>query len=395
MKDTNMRFRMLKRMHKQNIKLVMKLLIKYLQLIMIQLIGISCQFSNKQIEKTIIGEWTFAYRENKNNDVPIPLPPLADGNQKQGFIFYKNSICENKLGYFKRENEKLLFLGTKTKYKFENDSLEIFNLTDSTWVNNRIYSLNSDTLTLIESDNSLVKYAKVNYNINEKCIFDKIIVSSSGCFGTCPVSDICIEKQGNVFFSGQYHNAINGLYTSKISFEKYTEFELNFKKANIENLKNYYRANWTDDETITVTFIKGNKIVKTISDYGRQAPTEFYWAYMPVRYCYQQLGLVSYSDSVKLPLFIYRFEQANSVYELAKSEGFFLLMELYNGKLVQQNFVKKYLVECKNDNGEMVKLVTDGRFYRYEQQIDNKSIDIGYDFITTNNFEKREKDEID
>ncbi|MRX68715.1 hypothetical protein GJU42_12135 [Flavobacterium resistens] len=46
-------------------------------------------------------------------------------------------------------------------------------------------------------------------------------------------------------------------------------------------MKNEYIASHTDDETISVTFIKNNKIIKTIEDYGQEAPTEFQWAYIP------------------------------------------------------------------------------------------------------------------
>jgi hypothetical protein len=348
------------------------------------------------MEKLIIGEWTFAYKENKKELTSmgnqVPLPPFVEGNIKQGFTFFENGVCENKLGYFKKAEGKILFLGTKTKYKIENNSLKILNLTDSVWVSSKIYALNSDTLTLTDGDSLFVKYAKANYEINNESFFDKIIVSSSGCYGTCPISDICIDKQGNVFFSGQYYNTMNGLFTSKISPDKYTIFESNFKKADIENLETSYSAIWTDDETITVTFIKDNKIAKTISDYGRQAPTEFYWAYLPIRYLYQQLDLDAYTNSKKLPLFIYYFETINSIYRLSKSEHFFLLTELYNGELVQQNFDEKYMIECEDWQREPVKLITDGRYYKYEQQSTQQVIDIGYNFIEKNNLREQLKE---
>lgn len=81
--------------------------------------------------------------------------------------------------------------------------------------------------------------------------FYKIVISSSGCYGICPVSSILIDKSGEIIFEGEYYTTNIGLYKSKISKVKFDEIIESFQKANWINLKNSYEASHTDDESIT------------------------------------------------------------------------------------------------------------------------------------------------
>ncbi|WP_394346639.1 DUF6438 domain-containing protein [Flavobacterium zhairuonense] len=247
----------------------------------------SCEKNNDlKLTKDLLGEWIYIKTQDqrkskKNNDSKIPTPPPSPfGNHVPGYIFSENNLCENKSGYFKtndareREDRKIYFLGTKTKYKIESDSLKIFDLVTKTWENQKIHSIIGDTLTIEESDSIFSKYARTTYKINPNENYDRIIVSSSGCYGSCPIANISIDHNGNIIFHGQHYNTQNGLFKSKISKNEFQKIQNSFKKANIMNLKDNYAGRWTDDEEVTITFIKNNKIVKSISDYGRVSPTE-------------------------------------------------------------------------------------------------------------------------
>ena len=253
----------------------------------------SCKTEREEkYKKSICGEWIFVrvgsdndIKNEKNKKRNKELEQLPTGfensNYRKGYIFYSNNSCEDKRGYFKRiegksrEDRRTLFLGTDTKYKVEDDSLKIFDLADSLWRGIKIRSITSDTLTLEVQDTIFFKYAKTNYKIDKAQTFDMIIVSTSACFGTCPISSTSIDKYGNFIFYGQAYTTKKGLFISKTNQDLYRRIEMNFKKANIDKLDNNYSANWTDDQTVSVMFIKDNKIYKTISDYGRQAPREF------------------------------------------------------------------------------------------------------------------------
>lgn len=202
----------------------------------------SCKQNNDvQFQKKIIGDWIFVKTEYikkpKNNDEIILLPPSPFGGYINGYTFLENQTCLNKLGYFKRteksENEerKTFFLGNKTNYKIQKDSLKILNLSNNIWESKKIHSIIGDTLSINLNDSLLAKYSRILYNIDKKEKYDKIIVSSSGCYGSCPISNVSIDRLGNVLYYGQEYNIKNGLFKSKVSIK---DFE------NIENLFRFY-----------------------------------------------------------------------------------------------------------------------------------------------------------
>lgn len=363
--------------------------------ILISMTLLSCRTkTNKQLDKDIVGEWAFVKTEhtkksNDSNELPPP-PPFEE--YTKGYIFFENKNCENKLGYYKviegdkREERKTFFLGNKTKYKIEDDSLGILDLGTKTWELQKIVSIIGDTLTFQISDSVFTKYARTKYKINPNESYDEIIISSSGCYGSCPILDISIDKNGNILYFGQHYNTQNGLFTAKITKEKYQEIETTFKKADIPNLKDSYEANWTDDEEVTISFIKDNKIVKSISDYGRKSPIALIWAYMPVRHLYQQVNLIPYkTDKPNFPTWGLSFENGQQICNLSKSERFYLLTEILRSKEVTQNFEKKYTIDYWSDNDKEEKIETDGRYFKFA----DKTVDIGYNFLIGNNLMKR------
>lgn len=344
----------------------------------------SCKTNNdQQIEKKILGSWTFLRAETvkkQRSDKLLPPPPLRK-NHEQGYIFSENGICENKDGYFKKSEGHILYLGNTTKYQIENGNLKILDLTDSTWSSQKLYSIIRDTLTVQENDNVLAKYIGAKHKPISKENYDRIIVSSSGCYGSCPIVDISINNRGNILYFGRAYTIKNGICTSKITKEDYQKIQSKFDRANISNLKNEYQGSWTDDETVTVSFIKENRIVKTISDYGRTSPIELICAYTPVKYLYQQLQLSSFkTEGALLLLGSISFETTQQICHLAKSESFFLKSEIIKGKSYNQKFDEKYKIGYWNENDKREVVITDGRFYKFS----DRTIDIGYNFLTQN-----------
>jgi hypothetical protein len=367
---------------------------KTILLIITIFILISCKQNNdKQFSKDILDEWTYIKTEDKrkplkNKNYNYPPPPPYYGSHIQGYVFSKNNVCENKTGYFKRiegnerRDRKIIFLGTKTKYKIENDSLKILDLLTKTWENQKIQSIIGDTLTTTTGDSLFAKYARAKYKIDPNENYDKIIVSSSGCYGACPISDISIDNNGHIFFYGQDYTTKKGIYTSTITRNEFQQIQTNFKKAGIKNLENNYEANHTDDETITITFVKNNKIVKTIMDYGRKSPAPFIWAYTPVRFLYQHIKLVPYKTAGPvLSIFGAGFTKGNQICNVSKSESFYLFTEIYNGSETTHPFENKYQIIFWNSDNKKETIYTDGRYYKNKDKI----IDIGYNFLTQNN----------
>jgi len=364
--------------------------------IMLFFILYSCQTNNdEKLKKDIIGEWIYIKTQSikkpqklKGSKIPPP-PPLPFPKRMIGYIFFENDVCENKSGYFKLteakewDDRKRYFLGTSTKYKIENDSLKIFDLESKTWENQKIESILGDTLTTKVDDSIFAKYARTKYKISANENYDQIIVSSSPCFGPCPILNISIENNGNVLYYGQHYNTQNGFFKSKITKTQYKEIQTKFKKADIMNLKDQYVANWTDDQTVTITFIKNNKIVKSVSDYGRQSPEALIWAYVPVQYLYQQIKLVPLkTEKLLFPRWGISFEKGNQFCDLSESESYYLFTEIFKGKETTDTFKNIYYIEFWNNQDKKEIMYTDGRYFKTK----NKTIDIGYNFLITNNF---------
>jgi len=360
----------------------------------------SCQ-KNKDAEfrKQIIGEWKFIEKVDSTQRDPENIPPEPPGMTYKllGYQFYENGDCEDKLGYISiddshgYDNRKINYLGNDTKYKIDKGSLKIFNLETKKWVNQKIISIVKDTLILQVKDSMYNKYAKTNYLIDTNEQYDKIIVSSSGCYGACPVDNICVNKNGNVLYQGLNFTTNNGLFSSKISEREYLQIEHRFKKASITKLNTHYAASHTDDQTISVTFIRNNKIYKTILDYGSESPAEFQWAYLPVRFLDQKLKLQPHKgNAANISNRIFDFETVTEICPLTQSESFFLLTELDKGKETTTKFTPKYTSEYWHDE-KKITIYTDGRYFSFPTKNGAKTIDLGYDFLERNNFHKKFK----
>lgn len=357
---------------------------KSIKIILAILVLLSCETKkSRKLRKDIIGEWTFVKevdaRLSSNDKLPPPLPiPL-------GYIFFPNNTCENKFGFYKKfdhDRTKIYYLGNRTRYKIDGNKLKIFDLSGNKWYIQKIVSITEDTLTVQVRDSVFSKFVRAKYKIDPNENYDKIIVSTSGCMGPCPQLDISIEKNGDVLFFGKFNTTVQGMFYSKITAEDYSNIEENFKKADLKNIRNNYEANLTDDETITVTFIKNQKIIKSITDNGRQSPPMLIWAYTSIRYLYQHIRLKPFQKKdMIMPIQPILFETEKQSCDLTKSESFYLLTEILRGKVVKARFEPKYMIKFWNAEGKKEVLLTDGKIYKRKE----KTIDIGYNFIEQNN----------
>jgi len=352
---------------------------------------VSCKTEkDERFRNLICGEWTFVRIEKNNKTINSDLvfrPTLMHGHYKNGYVFFHDNSCEDKLGYFRRENCKWIFLGTKTKYKIEEDSLKVLNLSDSTWKSTKVQSITSDTLTLVTKDSILIKFAKEHFKIDKNLSFDKIIVSSSPCNGPCGISNTSIDKNGKVIFWGQHNNTLDGLFTLALKKQVFSKIEQDFKKSDIDKLKEEPDYECSDCQTISVTFIKDNKIYKTIEDRSHQVPVEFYWAYMPLRFLYQTINLKPLTGKKYEQFSISHigFKFKNQICVLKKSEQFYLITELYNSKEVSHDFNRKYIIQFWDKDDKLRKIYTDGRYYQLKETDKPITFDLGYNFLERNN----------
>nr|WP_315151212.1 DUF6438 domain-containing protein [uncultured Flavobacterium sp.] len=358
---------------------------KYLFLLLLTLISCEKKPTNNYGNK-IIGEWIFEKENPKRKNYFYT---------DFSYSFDKNGNCESKPGYYdtkektEKKERKTIFYGTKTKYKIEDDSLYIFNLVTKKWDASKIVGINTKNLKLNSEKNIVLEFSKIKYKENENENFDKIIISKSPCFGSCPINDIEINKNGNVDYSGSYYNSKNGFFKSKISSNHFNEIELSFKKTNYLNLEDKYSANWTDDQEVSVTFIKDNKIIKSITDYGRQSPKLFRINIEPLIYLYQKLKLVENKTIKDFQNINLRFEKGNKIINLTSSEVFYLSNLLSNSKVSNKTFKTDYRTEYDVDY-DVSRIETDGRFFKiFSKKESSITLDLGFNFIEKNELTER------
>lgn len=360
--------------------------------------------ADKQLREIISGDWEIII-ENGNSTNNIPPPPLA--NLPQGMTISTDSI-EFYLGFYKEDRDSItgkrtrLYLGNLVPYKTENDSIIIKNpVTDNWEFKWRFVSRKNDTLKLAINDTITIQYKKLSYNLDTLPDFDQIIYSSSGCYGSCPIIDISISKEGIVLFQGEGYVKSLGFYSGNLDIKTKNYIFNKFRRANPLKLQDDYSVGHTDDQSLTTTYIQNGKIVKTIHDYGMVAPAELIWAYIPISNIHNSLELDSIpNDEPFYPkLHYFTFKKDNLILPLEKSESFFLWTELKKSKQTDVNFKSKYKLtfsgnytywgpdpnEARHHKYEIKSVTTDGQFFRFEFKNEQSiTYDLEYNFIDRN-----------
>ncbi len=345
----------------------------------------ACTDKQQANEKNILGNWVKVKTPAKPNGKYVLPEPLE--RDKPGFTFYTDHTFENKSGYFKWINSANYFLGTRSTFKVTNDSLIMLNPVNNKWDKYHLIKLTADSLQFY-LDERLTTFKHYQIKENNTPEFDQIILSTSGCFGTCPVSNTMINADGSVIFNGRFYTTKKGLFTGTITKAQYKQLQDNFRNTDFNLLKNDYNVRWTDDETISTTFVKNGKIYKSVNDYGSAAPYQFTWAYAPLRYLYQSIALKSMivpeaTSSINYPNGVY-LKTANMGMALTQSETFLLFYYLQKGKVSNATFKSRYKLSSPFYIKKPHDIDTDGRFYKFEVNKKSIIIDIGFNFLDTN-----------
>jgi hypothetical protein len=365
-------------------------------IIFVSVLLLSC---NPKKEYNLSGEWVQIEKKEYFNYPPPPFNrPKGIGFTDEkveffnGFIEYNRDLITEKI--------KINYKGNFTDYEIKSDSIFIKNPFTETWEFKwRIKAHSIDTLVLTKNDSTFIKLLKIKNDV--KITFDQIVFSSSGCFGSCPIIDISINLKNEVYFQGEGYVNPLGFYKSKVDSAKTNFIFSKFGKVNFDSLSNNYAVGHTDDQRITTTFIKDGKIIKTVSDYGKDGPKELVWAYIPISNLYSQIELDSLDNNELFypKLNYYTFEKDSLILRLKKSESFFLWTEINKSTIVDEKFESKYSIgnrgnytyfgpDPNKDNKRkyyIETIETDGQFFRFSFK-GQKSItyDIGYNFIQRN-----------
>ena len=105
------------------------------------------------------------------------------------------------------------------------------------------------TDTLIVKSGELLIYQ--NQLIKTKPI-ENIEFKTSSCYGTCPVFEIEINKDGSTRYNGIAYTNFIGEKTKTLNSNELIDLIDLIEYSNIYDLKDYYSVNWTDMQTATL-----------------------------------------------------------------------------------------------------------------------------------------------
>lgn len=312
-------------------------------------------------------------------------------NIDHGLKFYKDGTCDVFPGYYDedqyiqdtltdREEMVLHYIGNRTHYRLEGDSLKLFNLTKKKW---QSFGFKKKGKTIwLSHDTIREKYDLVRNDVSNVPDFDEVIVSSSACYGSCPHSATSISRNGEVFYYGAYHVVHKGFYSGKLKSGSFDSIASLFKEGKYHRLKPLYISRSTDGSTMSVCFLKNGRIIKSIEDDG-SGPAVLAWAVQRVKYLEQQLPLSKEEIPEYFePGFLFlTFNNKKGALMLTQSESLLLMRELMTG--IETRTVFPEIFELSIDKKQHIG--TDGRYFKiYLPDSTTKTIDIGYNFIKDN-----------
>ncbi|MCS4303894.1 DUF6438 domain-containing protein [Chryseobacterium sp. BIGb0232] len=362
---------------------------KLIPFILLTLLISSCNSFDK---KDLLGEWTIEEKEEKKQDDQPPVPFQRD---PQIIVFNNDGTYIYKNGMFNFDRDSIRYYGEKTQFKIKGDSLLIFNPATKKFDSQKIVELSKNKIVLETKKKTLTTLipfkSKTYDNLNPQ--IDKIIVSKSLCFGTCPSNSTVIDNKGNFLFYGDLYNLKNGFFSSKISSHITKEIFDEMKYIDFYSLKPMYSTYITDQASSTITFISKGKIIKTVHDYGEQSAFELRRLIRNISYLYQRIPLQSLITD---PVLVYDFNSGTKAVDLQESETFYLFSELLKAKTISQYsgnlpFTGKYLLPVPtNEDYKKFYLYersinTDGKIFKIQLEDKTfKTVDFGYNFFDKN-----------
>ena len=92
------------------------------------------------------------------------------------------------------------------------------------------------------------------------------------CFGTCPVFEMSIRKNGSAFNNAIEYNNFQGKFRTTIKKQQLDSLMSLISEANLLSLQNGYHVSATDHPTYTLRVKQKNGQTKAIRDYGPAGP---------------------------------------------------------------------------------------------------------------------------
>jgi hypothetical protein len=314
---------------------------------------------------------------------------------KPGLEFHSTSEFSYLPGPVNLQNDEQpkLFelIDTIINFEIKGDLIRYKSLKNNSTITKKITNLSNDSLWVLDNKKSIHKYVRIQRENLKHTEINKIVLSSSGCYGVCPIIDIQINRNGESNYYCSEYCGKEGFHSGEL-LKKHVEKLFDFiEYIDLDTLKNTYEANHTDDETITISFYNGKNLIKTISDYGRMAPTELIWIYTYLRYIPNLKRLKSGEKNPLVKPKHYLFLKDSIQIQSQRSESYYLYSHIRQSKLIDTIMdlpykiydmrYKSYLSPEYIKYNEPKELgFTDGRYFNLMSK-ENKILDLGFNYI--------------
>jgi|GEM_PF-153438 len=159
---------------------------------------------------------------------------------------------------------------------------------------------------------------------------DRILFHSGMCFGSCPDYSLSVNEAGQMeLWGGQFSNKC-GFYQAQVPDSLLEAVQSLFNREAWMQLKDAYKASFTDASTYSTLYVQEGRIVKNIKDYGAAGPAALKQVYQTLRRLYEAdiwtPMEASYFTCMALPPNQYKTE--GFTFNLNKVETFFLWQSL-------------------------------------------------------------------
>jgi hypothetical protein len=91
----------------------------------------------------------------------------------------------------------------------------------------------------------------------------RIMFSSHGCFGTCPVMNVDIEENGNFYFQGKYYTQKTGFFHASNQQATFVKLRDILRSYDLDSLKANYAVSVTDQADYRLKIYYDNQAVTT------------------------------------------------------------------------------------------------------------------------------------
>lgn len=364
------------------------------------LLFISCKPSDDELKKKIVGDWKRVY-DFKSSNEDLHEAELLDESfyvtfRNTGIVDFKSPFYRRPMGKIIRDKNhqpSFKFISLGTNWKINNSVLNIYNPADSTWNESEILKLTEDTLELFLQKKYNRIYVRRPYLPVNSCVFDKVAIYTSGCYGECPNTYTIISSSGDMSFYGGWYTGKEGYYSYKAPEFVFDSIAHAFKQANILHLHDKYDPFHTDGRTVYVSFVRNDTIIKSIEDNG-SAPVNLQWGYFLLEHLYQILPITKDTKNIAFDFngfpFLLQYDKRDIC--LYPTECFLLYTYLQKGKPTQEKLKANYsfCIYSRDKNKCSTRIKTDGKIYEITDSTHHKTkIDIGFNFFEANMKGKR------